>query len=53
VINFASVVANPADPDLWNPIYNSGDQLHPNQLGLKAMADSIPLDLFRARVRPR
>ncbi len=49
VIDFASVVANPADPDLWNPIYNVGDQLHPNPLGLKAMADSIPLDLFSAR----
>jgi lysophospholipase L1-like esterase len=45
-IDFASVVANPAEPDLWNPIYSSGDQLHPNQLGLKAMADSIPLSLF-------
>jgi lysophospholipase L1-like esterase len=46
LIDFASVVANPADPDLWNPAYNVSDQLHPNELGLKAKADSIPLDLF-------
>ena len=46
-IDFASVVANPADPDLWNPALNIGDQLHPNPYGLQVMGDSIPLALFR------
>jgi lysophospholipase L1-like esterase len=47
VLNFARLVANPLNPNLWNPAYTIGDQLHPNPLGLRVIADSIPLDLFQ------
>ncbi|MGY4929364.1 GDSL-type esterase/lipase family protein [Streptomyces sp. 900105755] len=43
VIDFATAVANSADPELWNPAYNSGDQLHPNVLGLQRLADTVDL----------
>jgi lysophospholipase L1-like esterase len=41
VINFASVLADPSDPEQLNPVYNSGDHLHPNSLGYQAMANAI------------
>ena len=28
------------------PQYDSGDHLHPNDAGMRAMADAIPLRLF-------
>jgi hypothetical protein len=46
VLRFATVVANPLDPELWNPLDTVGDQLHPNPLGLQVMADSVPLRLL-------
>jgi lysophospholipase L1-like esterase len=30
------------------PAYDSGDHLHPNDLGMQAMANAIPLELFRS-----
>jgi lysophospholipase L1-like esterase len=41
VINFAQVLADPTDPEAMNPIDNSGDHLHPNSLGYRAMADAV------------
>ncbi len=49
VLNFAKLVENPLDPNMWNPALTIGDQLHPNPLGLQLMASSIPLDLFKAK----
>jgi len=46
VIEFDSVVRDPAHPDQLLPAYDCGDHLHPSPAGYKAMADSIPLDLF-------
>jgi lysophospholipase L1-like esterase len=43
VIDFASVLADPTDPQRLNPIYDSGDHLHPNALGYRAMASAINL----------
>lgn len=43
VINFAQTVQDPYNPEYLNPIYNSGDSLHPGDLGYEVMADSIPL----------
>ncbi len=28
--------------------YDSGDHLHPNDLGMQALANAIPLELFRS-----
>ncbi|MUL43776.1 SGNH/GDSL hydrolase family protein [Streptomonospora sp. PA3] len=47
VIDFAKVMADPDDPQRLNPAYDSGDHLHPNDTGMAAMADAVPLRLFR------
>ena len=46
VINFASILADPGDAEQLNPVYNSGDHLHPGDAGYKAMGESIDLKLF-------
>jgi lysophospholipase L1-like esterase len=43
VIDFAAVVADPADPERLNAAYDSGDHLHPNSAGYRAMAAAINL----------
>jgi lysophospholipase L1-like esterase len=48
VIDFAAVLADPADPDRLNPIYDGTptqhDAIHPNDAGFAAMAAAIDLD---------
>ncbi|MGC2658868.1 MAG: SGNH/GDSL hydrolase family protein, partial [Bryobacteraceae bacterium] len=46
VIDFEQAVRDPDHPDHIAPSYDSGDHLHPNDAGYKAMADAIPLSLF-------
>jgi lysophospholipase L1-like esterase len=50
VIDFDAVVRDPADPTKFKAEYypgvNANDWLHLNTIGLKAMADSIDLNLF-------
>ncbi len=47
IIDFAKAVANPAHPARFAPQFDSGDHLHPNDAGYKAMADDIDLRLFQ------
>jgi len=47
VIDFDKAVRDPAKPMQYLPAYDSGDHLHPNDAGMKAMADSIDLKLFQ------
>jgi lysophospholipase L1-like esterase len=47
VIDFDRAVRDPADPLRLNPAYDSGDHLHPNDAGMAAMANAIPLRYFR------
>jgi lysophospholipase L1-like esterase len=47
VIDFDRTMRSAADPLMLNPAFDSGDHLHPNDAGYQAMADSIPLGLFR------
>jgi len=47
VIDFSRVTQDPYAPRYFNPAYNSGDNLHPSDLGYEAMADAIPLRLVR------
>jgi lysophospholipase L1-like esterase len=47
VINFAAATSAPGDPHYYNPEYNSGDNLHPNDLGYDMMANAIPLAWVR------
>jgi lysophospholipase L1-like esterase len=43
VIDFAKTLADPTDPLRLNPTYDSGDHLHPNDAGYRAMADAVNL----------
>ena len=48
VIDFAAVVADRQDPERLNPSFDSGDHLHPNAAGYRAMAAAInPAMLLR------
>jgi lysophospholipase L1-like esterase len=47
VINFAAATSAPGDPRYYDPAYNSGDNLHPNDLGYDMMANAIPLAWVR------
>lgn len=46
VIDFAAVTADPANPEMFNPAYDSGDHLHPNDAGYQAMANAINLAML-------
>ena len=46
VVDFDKVVRDPVHPGRLLPAYDSGDHLHPNTDGLRAMANSIPLSFF-------
>lgn len=46
MIDFAALMAAPGNPTRLNAIYDSGDGLHPNARGYRAMGDAIPLSLF-------
>ena len=46
VVDFDSVLRDPAHPDRLLPAYDCGDHLHPSPAGYKAMGDTIPLALF-------
>ncbi|MCU1602999.1 MAG: putative secreted protein [Frankiales bacterium] len=45
LIEFDRAVASPLDPDAWSPQYFF-DGLHPNPLGLNAMAGAVPLSVL-------
>ena len=49
VIDFDAVVRDPEHPERFLAMYDSGDHLHPNDAGYKAMADAIDLSLFKKR----
>ena len=46
VADFDKIVRDPAHPTRFLPVYDSGDHLHPNSAGLRAMANGIDLTLF-------
>ena len=48
VIDFDRVTRDPAHPTRFLPAYDSGDHLHPNDLGYQAMGTAVPLELFRS-----
>ena len=53
VIDFDKVLRDPRNPAVIRPAYDSGDNLHPNDAGYKAMADAIDLSLFKERIPAR
>ena len=48
VIDFDAVVRDPSHPRRLLPKYDSGDHLHPNDAGYRAIADAVPLDAVLA-----
>ena len=47
IVDFDRAIADPARPTRIAPAYDSGDHLHPNDAGYRALAESIDLNLFR------
>jgi len=47
VIDFDKLTRDPAAPTKFNPLYDSGDHLHPNDAGYKAMGEAVDLGLFK------
>ena len=47
IIDFERVIADPAHPASIAAAYDSGDHLHPNDAGYRAMGESIDLKLFQ------
>ncbi|TFW20672.1 GDSL-type esterase/lipase family protein [Duganella callida] len=43
VVDQAQATGDPADPTRYLSQYNSGDSLHPNDAGMQAIADAVPL----------
>jgi lysophospholipase L1-like esterase len=52
VIDFDRAVRDPENPRRILPAYDSGDHLHPNDARMAAMAQAVPLELFRAAEQP-
>lgn len=46
VLDFDQVVRDPSNPTALLPAYDSGDHLHPNDIGYQAMANSIDLGVL-------
>ena len=46
VIDFDAVARDPKNPKQFRTDYDSGDHLHPGDVGYKAMADAIDLKVF-------
>jgi lysophospholipase L1-like esterase len=46
VIDFDAVVQNPTDPNVLNPPFNCGDNVHPSPAGYFAMGNAVDLKLF-------
>jgi lysophospholipase L1-like esterase len=47
VTDFDKITRNPYDPQEILPFFNSGDDLHPNDKGMAAMADAVDLSALR------
>jgi lysophospholipase L1-like esterase len=46
VIDFDKALRDPTHPTRLLPAYDSGDHVHPNDVGYSVMADAIDLSLF-------
>ncbi|WAC23417.1 SGNH/GDSL hydrolase family protein [Blastomonas sp. SL216] len=47
VIDFDAIMRDPLRPGYLNPAYDTGDGLHPNPAGFRAMAEAVPLSIFQ------
>jgi lysophospholipase L1-like esterase len=44
VLDFDEILRDPSDPAKLLPAYDSGDHLHPNDAGYRAVASALPLN---------
>jgi lysophospholipase L1-like esterase len=44
IVDQDAATHDPAHPSRYLPAYDNGDHLHPNNAGLQAIADSVPID---------
>jgi lysophospholipase L1-like esterase len=51
VVDFERLMRDPDRPEHLAPAYDSGDHLHPNDVGYKAMAAAIDVRVFRESTR--
>lgn len=49
VVDFDRITRDPSHPEKLLPAFDSGDHLHPSPAGYAAMADAVPLSIFRGR----
>jgi lysophospholipase L1-like esterase len=49
VVDFEAATKDSSNPKTFKATFNNGDHLHPNDVGYKAMADSIDLGIFSAK----
>lgn len=49
VVDLETVMRDPAAPTCLHPRYDSGDGLHPNQEGMRRIADAMPLSVLVGR----
>ena len=47
VIDFDAATRDPGRPTRLRPEFDSGDHIHPNDAGNRAMAEAVDLKLFR------
>lgn len=47
VVDFDKITRSPYDPQTLLPLFDSGDHLHPNDMGMQAMADAVDLAALR------
>jgi lysophospholipase L1-like esterase len=46
IVDQDTATHDPNDPTTYLPAFNSGDNLHPNEAGLQAIADAVDLNTF-------
>jgi lysophospholipase L1-like esterase len=46
-VDFDKTISDPNQPGLFQKVYDSGDNLHPNDAGHKVMGEAVDLSLFR------
>lgn len=52
VIDFDTAIQDPDQPDRMLPKFDSGDHLHPNDVGYREMAQAVDLSLFKGNCHP-
>jgi lysophospholipase L1-like esterase len=52
IVDQAAATGDPSDPTSYAPVYDVGDHLHPNEEGMQAIADAVPLSAFGATLPP-